>query len=251
MLGGKFGAAGSRGVIEQFLKGIECSVFVATDGENYKILPVAKDYKRVGEGDTGPNTGGMGAVSPVPFADDEFMQKVEERVVRPTVEGLAAEKIPYRGFIFIGLMNVGGDPYVIEYNVRMGDPETEVVFPRITSDAVELFEGIVGGTLDRYELTVSPLWATTVVCVSGEYPGDYKKGFAITGLEEAGGDGTIVFHAGTAHKGGEIVTAGGRVLAVTSLAPAMEQALAASYAAIDGISFEGMGFRRDIGGDLK
>ncbi len=253
MLGGKFGKAGSRVVIEEYLHGIECSVFVATDGTNYRILPVAKDYKRIGEGDTGPNTGGMGAVSPVPFAGDEFMRKVEERIVRPTVEGLAAEKITYRGFIFIGLMNVGGEPYVIEYNVRMGDPETEVVFPRITSDAVELFEGIVCGTLDEYELTISPLWATTVVCVSGGYPGDYEKGFPIGGLDTAACDcgKTTVFHAGTKRAGDGIVTSGGRVLAVTSLGATMDEALAASYAAIAKISFEGIYFRRDIGQDLK
>ena len=263
MLGGKFGRAADRVVIEQFLCGIECSVFVATDGENYKILPVAKDYKRIGDGDTGPNTGGMGAVSPVPFADTRnadgklFMSKVEERIVRPTVEGLAAEKIPYKGFIFIGLMNVGGEPYVIEYNVRMGDPETEVVFPRITSDGVELFEAIVGGTLDKYELTVTPDCATTVVCVSGGYPGEYEKGFPISGLGEVAesddevGARTIVFHAGTAKKGDETVTAGGRVLAITSLAPTMDAALEASYATIEKISFDGMFFRRDIGGDLK
>jgi phosphoribosylamine--glycine ligase len=250
MLSGKFGAAGSRVVIEEYLSGIECSVFVATDGVNYKILPVAKDYKRVGEGDTGPNTGGMGAVSPVPFAGPEFMRKVEERIVRPTVEGLAAENIPYRGFIFIGLMNVGGEPYVIEYNVRMGDPETEVVFPRITSDGVELFEAIVCGTLDEYPLTVTDQWATTVVCVSGGYPGDYRKGFSIEGLGEAA-PGTIVFHAGTKRAAERVVTSGGRVLAVTSLADTMPEALARSYAAIEGISFEGMAFRRDIGQDLK
>jgi phosphoribosylamine--glycine ligase len=250
MLGGKFGAAGSRVVIEEHLAGIECSVFVATDGANYKILPVAKDYKRIGEGDTGPNTGGMGAVSPVPFAGREFMRKVEERIVKPTVEGLAAEGIEYRGFIFIGLMNVGGEPFVIEYNVRMGDPETEVVFPRIESDAVELFEGIVCGTLDKYTLAVTPLWATTVVCVSGGYPGDYKRGFPIGGLDVAAGGASTVFHAGTRREGNETVTAGGRVLAVTSLGGTMAEALAASYAAIEEISFEGMYFRRDIGKDL-
>ncbi len=256
MLGGKFGEAGSRVVIEEYLHGIECSVFVATDGTNYKILPVAKDYKRIGEGDTGPNTGGMGAVSPVPFADSRnaegelFMSKVEERIVKPTVEGLAAEKIAYRGFIFIGLMNVGGEPFVIEYNVRMGDPETEVVFPRITSDAVELFEGIVCGTLDGYELTVSPLWATTVVCVSGGYPGDYAKGFPIDGLATTEERQSIVFHAGTKRQEDRIVTSGGRVLAVTSLGSTMEEALSRSYATIAGISFEGLYFRRDIGQDL-
>ncbi|MDR2894104.1 MAG: phosphoribosylamine--glycine ligase [Alistipes sp.] len=253
MLGGRFGKAGSRVVIEEYLRGIECSVFVATDGTNYKILPVAKDYKRIGEGDTGPNTGGMGAVSPVPFANDEFMRRVEDRIVRPTVEGLAAEKIDYRGFIFIGLMNVEGEPFVIEYNARMGDPETEVVFPRIVSDVVDLFEGIVCGTLDKYELAVSPLWATTVMCVSGGYPGDYKKGFPIGGLSEGGEieGGSIVFHAGTRRKGGEVVTAGGRVLSVTSLGETMDEALAASFAAIGRISFEGIYFRRDIGDDLK
>ena len=266
MLRGKFGEAGSRVVIEEYLTGIECSVFVATDGVNYRILPVAKDYKRIGEGDTGPNTGGMGAVSPVPFANDGFMRKVEERIVKPTVEGLATERISYKGFIFVGLMNVDGEPYVIEYNVRMGDPETEVVFPRITSDAVGLFEGIVCGTLDKYTLTVSPLVATTVVCVSGGYPGDYKKGFPITGLDippaesalevpatckSASKRSSAVFHAGTRREGDEIITSGGRVLAVTSLGETMDEALARSYATISGISFEGMAFRRDIGQDLR
>ncbi|MDR2891457.1 MAG: phosphoribosylamine--glycine ligase [Alistipes sp.] len=256
MLGGKFGSAGSRVVVEEFLKGIECSVFVATDGENYKILPVAKDYKRVGEGDTGPNTGGMGAVSPVPFAGAKFIKRVEERIVRPTIAGLAAEKITYKGFIFIGLMNVGGDPYVIEYNVRMGDPETEVVFPRITGDVIGLFEGMVCGTLDGYELKVSGQVAATVVCTSGGYPGEYRKGLPVAGLDAVGGDladggSTTVFHAGTVRKGDAVVTSGGRVLAVTSLAGSMDEALAASYAAIEGISFEGMNFRRDIGRDLE
>ncbi|MDR2912429.1 MAG: phosphoribosylamine--glycine ligase [Alistipes sp.] len=275
MLSGKFGAAGSRVVIEEYLHGIECSVFVATDGEHYKILPVAKDYKRIGDGDTGPNTGGMGAVSPVPFANDEFMSKVEERIVKPTVEGLAADRIAYKGFIFIGLMNVGGEPFVIEYNVRMGDPESEVVFPRITSDVAALFEGIVCGTLDAYELTVSPLWAVTVMCVSGGYPGDYRKGFPIAGLESVAtpapksaskgapksGD-TVVFHAGTVATATandvkttagsrDILTAGGRVLSVTSLGTTMEKARAASYATIDDLSFEGMTFRLDIGKDLE
>lgn len=252
MLDGKFGVAGNRVVIEEYLDGIECSVFVATDGLHYKILPVAKDYKRIGEGETGPNTGGMGAVSPVPFADAEFMSKVEERIVKPTVEGLAKDGIQYKGFIFIGLMNVGGEPYVIEYNVRMGDPETEVVFPRLTSDAVGLFEGIVAGSLDQYKLTVAPQWAVTVVCVSGGYPGSYKKGFAITGLDRIEDDGPVtVFHAGTVGIQNGVVTGGGRVLAVTSLGDSMDEALARSYGAVEEISFEGMYFRCDIGKDLK
>jgi phosphoribosylamine--glycine ligase len=194
----------------------------------------------------------MGAVSPVPFADAGFMQRVEQRIVRPTVKGLAADGIQYKGFIFIGLMNVGGDPYVIEYNVRMGDPETEVVFPRITSDAVGLFEGIVCGTLDKYELTVTPEWAVTVMCVSGGYPGSYEKGFPIGGLDaSADSASTVVFHAGTARKGNETVTAGGRVLSITSLGATMDEAIAASYAAIEKISFKNIYFRRDIGKDLK
>jgi phosphoribosylamine--glycine ligase len=251
MLGGKFGTAGNRVVIEEYLSGIECSVFVATDGTDYKILPVAKDYKRIGEGDTGPNTGGMGAVSPVPFADEAFMTKVEERIVKPTIEGLAKDGISYKGFLFIGLMNVAGEPWVIEYNVRMGDPETEVVFPRITSDVVGLMEGIVTGSLDKYELNVTPRWATTVVCVSGGYPGDYAKGFPIDGLGEVDDDKVTVFHAGTAGKGGRVVTAGGRVLAVTALGGSMDDALYGSYQAIEKISFEGMYYRHDIGDDLK
>ena len=248
MFSGKFGQAGNTVVIEEFLSGIECSVFVATDGKHYKILPVAKDYKRIGEGDTGPNTGGMGAVSPVPFADETFMQKVEERIVRPTVEGLQKDNIPYKGFIFIGLMNVAGDPYVIEYNVRMGDPETEVVFPRITSDLIAMFEGMAYGRLDQYELTVSPETAVTVVCVSGGYPGDYTKGMEISGLDQE--TESIVYHAGTSAKGGKVLTAGGRVLAVTSLGDSIDSALKRSYKTIEGISFEGMNFRHDIGQDL-
>jgi phosphoribosylamine--glycine ligase len=248
--GEKFGKAGTKVVVEEFLSGIECSVFVATDGQNYKILPVAKDYKRIGEGDIGLNTGGMGAVSPVPFADQTFMEKVEQRIVRPTVEGLAKDKIVYRGFIFIGLMNVGGDPFVIEYNVRMGDPETEVVFPRIASDTVALMEAIVCGTLDKYRLEVSDRIAATVVCVSGGYPGDYKKGFPIAGLDGQLPEGTTVFHAGTKKMSKGIVTAGGRVLAVTSLGETLPAALKSSYDALKNISFEGMGFRRDIGRDL-
>lgn len=248
MFSGKFGQAGNTVVIEEFLSGIECSVFVATDGKHYKILPVAKDYKRIGEGDTGPNTGGMGAVSPVPFADETFMQKVEERIVRPTVEGLQKDNIPYKGFIFIGLMNVAGDPYVIEYNVRMGDPETEVVFPRITSDLIAMFEGMAYGRLDQYELTVSPETAVTVVCVSGGYPGDYTKGMEISGLDQE--TESIVYHAGTSAKGGKVLTAGGRVLAVTSLGDSIDSALKRSYKTIEGISFEGMNLRHDIGQDL-
>lgn len=248
MLGGKFGAAGNTVVIEEYLSGIECSVFVATDGKSYKVLPVAKDYKRIGEGDTGPNTGGMGAVSPVPFADDKFMKVMEETIIKPTVDGLAGDKIDYKGFIFIGIMNVGGKPYVIEYNVRMGDPETEAVLPRLESDIVDMFEGMAYGTLDKYEIAISPKTAATVVCVSGGYPGDYQKGNEINGLGKE--SESMVFHAGTSSKAGKVLTAGGRVLAVTSLGDGIEEAVAKSYKTIEGISYEGKYFRRDIGKDL-
>ncbi len=249
MLSGKFGAAGDRVVIEEFLSGIECSVFVATDGKNYKILPVAKDYKRIGEGDTGPNTGGMGAVSPVPFADGVFMEKVRVRIVEPTVQGIIQEKLNYKGFIFLGLINVGGEPYVIEYNVRMGDPETEAVLPRVTSDMIDMMEGIAFGKLDQYELTITDQVATTVVCVSEGYPGDYPKGFPIEGLDSEDLSG-IVFHAGTVLQGGKAVTSGGRVLAVTALGDTKQQALEKCYATISQIKYQGITYRKDIGQDL-
>ena len=250
MFDGKFGIAGSRVVIEEFLSGIECSVFVATDGKNYKILPTAKDYKRIGEGDTGLNTGGMGAVSPVPFADEQFMRKVEERIVQPTIKGLAQENIEYKGFLFIGLMNVGGDPYVIEYNVRMGDPETEVVLPRITSDILELFEGIAFGHLDTCRLEIDPRTAVTVVCVSGGYPEAYPKGKIIEGLDSPSDPDTTIFYAGATSRDGHTVTSGGRVRAVTSLAESIQAALDKSYSRIAEIEYEGKYFRRDIGQDL-
>lgn len=252
MLDGKFGAASSMVVIEEFLSGIEASVFVASDNKNYIILPEAKDYKRIGEGDTGPNTGGMGAVSPVPFVDETFMQKVRERIVEPTVKGLAAEKIDYAGFIFIGLMNVGGEPYVIEYNVRMGDPETEVVLPRIKSDIIDLFEGIAYQTLDTKTIEVTPQTAVTVVCVSQGYPDAYEKGFPVEGVESCtvGLADTTVFHAGTTFTKGEVLTSGGRVLAVTSLGDSIADALSKSYQRIDTITYQGKHCRKDIGKDL-
>jgi phosphoribosylamine--glycine ligase len=245
----KFGDASSKVVVEEFLTGIELSVFVATDGVSYKILPEAKDYKRIGEGDTGLNTGGMGAVSPVPFADAAFLQKVEERIVKPTIAGLEKEGIPYKGFLFIGLMNTKGDPYVIEYNVRMGDPETEAVLPRIESDFVDLLVGIAGGTLADYTLQISPKTCTTVVMVSGGYPESYAKGFPITLPKKT--RNSVVFHAGTAqNESGVLSNQGGRVFAITGMAATLEEALDAAYETVAEISWEKAYFRRDIGQDI-
>ncbi|HYG15450.1 MAG TPA: phosphoribosylamine--glycine ligase [Bacteroidia bacterium] len=244
----KFGAASSTVVIEEFLKGIELSVFVCTDGENYIVLPEAKDYKRVGEGDTGLNTGGMGAVSPVPFAGKEFLDKVEERIIRPTIKGLKAEKINYKGFLFIGLMNVNDDPYVIEYNCRMGDPETEVVFPRLQTDLLEILEAIATGSLNRISLKINPETAATVILVSKGYPGNYEKGKTITGLESSGD--TIVFHSGTKQAGNTIITNGGRVLALTSFGKSIDAAVSKSLETAEKIQFDNKYYRRDIGKDL-
>ncbi|QAA82182.1 phosphoribosylamine--glycine ligase [Aequorivita sp. H23M31] len=244
----KFGEASSKVVIEEFLDGIELSVFVLTDGKNHKILPTAKDYKRIDEGDTGLNTGGMGAISPVPFADEALMKKIEERIVEPTINGLIEEKIDYKGFVFIGLIKVTDEPYVIEYNVRMGDPETEVVLPRIKNDLVDLFEATFHQKLDEVEIEIDSRAAATVMLVSGGYPEDYEKGKQISGLDNV--KGSIVFHAGTKSENGKILTNGGRVLAITSLDSDFNRALKKSYQNIENLSFDRMKYRKDIGFDL-
>jgi len=248
MLGGKFGAAGARVVVEQFLSGIEFSVFVLSDGTHYRILPEAKDYKRIGEGDTGPNTGGMGAVSPVPFVDDELWEKVETRIIQPTVAGLAAENIVYKGFIFLGLIRVGNEPFVIEYNCRLGDPETEVVMPRLRNDLVSLLCHCAAGTLHRTVIRTDVRAAATVMLVSGGYPGEYEKGKTIDGLEQA--RSSLLLHAGTRREGGRLLTNGGRVLAVTSYGETLKEALQKSYTNVQKIRFDGMQYRGDIGKDV-
>ncbi|KAB1066528.1 phosphoribosylamine--glycine ligase [Tamlana haliotis] len=245
----KFGAASTKVVIEEFLDGIELSCFVLTDGENYKILPTAKDYKRIGEGDTGLNTGGMGAVSPVPFATDAFLNKIEERIVKPTISGFKKDNLPYVGFVFIGLIKVGDDPKVIEYNVRMGDPETEVVFPRMKNDLVEVLQAMASGTLNTIDIEIDERAATTIMLVSGGYPEAYEKGKEITGVENI--EDSIAFHAGAVLKDGKIVTSGGRVMAITSYGDTYQEAIKKSYQSIEKLHFDKMNYRKDIGFDLN
>ena len=244
----KFGDASTKVVIEEFLDGIELSCFVLTDGKNYKILPTAKDYKRIGEGDTGLNTGGMGAVSPVPFANNEFMSKIKERIVIPTINGLQKDNLPYKGFVFIGLIKVEEEPFVIEYNVRLGDPETEVVLPRLKNDLVEIFEAVANQTLDKINIEIDERAATTVMLVSGGYPEAYEKGKEITGIENI--EGSIAFHAGSQIKDGKVVTSGGRVMAITSYGETYQEAIKKSYQNIEKLHFDKMNYRKDIGFDL-
>ncbi len=244
----KFGSASTKVVIEEFLDGIELSCFVLTDGKNYKILPTAKDYKRIGEGDTGLNTGGMGAISPVPFADDVFMSKIKERVVIPTINGLQKDNLPYKGFVFIGLIKVGNDPFVIEYNVRLGDPETEVVLPRLKNDLVEVFQAVADQTLDKINIEIDERAATTVMLVSGGYPEAYEKGKEISGIENI--EGSIAFHAGAQLKDNKVVTSGGRVMAITSYGETYQEAIKKSYQNIEKLHFDKMNYRKDIGFDL-
>lgn len=248
LVNAKFGAASTTVVIEEFLDGIELSVFVLTDGEHYKVLPTAKDYKRIGEGDTGLNTGGMGAISPVPFADEALMKKIEEQIVAPTVQGLKKDKIPYKGFIFIGLIKVGEEPKVIEYNVRLGDPETEVVLPRIKNDLVLLFSAVANGSLDKITLDIDPRTAATVMTVAGGYPGAYEKGKEITGIAKI--TDSLVFQAGTKEEHGKTITNGGRVIAITSYGQDFKEALTLSYKNVQKINFDGINYRKDIGFDL-
>jgi phosphoribosylamine--glycine ligase len=248
LLNAKFGNASSVVVIEEFLSGIELSCFVLTDGKDYKVLPMAKDYKRIGEGDTGLNTGGMGAISPVPFVTEEFLDKVHARIIKPTIEGLHKDQLPYKGFIFIGLIKVGDDPYVIEYNVRLGDPETEVVIPRVKNDLIELFDAVAKGELNSIELEIDERTATTVMLVSGGYPQAYKKGIEINGIEDV--EGSIVYHAGTQLKNGKILTNGGRVMAITSFGSDFREGLSKSYQNIENIDFDNMYYRKDLGFDL-